>query len=842
MARRRRPQLTTALTLVAACFASGLAAWLASACGGGSGAGGDGGSDAGDAGLGDSGSQFEVSTDTSLPDVASQTDGGLEASHPLPDAPSGDAVLVPVGSPAFNLTSLGASLTTAPFAVLAADFNGDHFADVVASAGTATFDNSDVTAPGNTDSSTTILLLGKGDGTFQAPTTVIAAHTMSPLLVGNLNSDQNLDLIAGGQVLLGQGDGTFQAASSQPAVGCIGALGDIDGDGKLDLAGYNSHAVVADGGDGGGAHGFICLGNGDGTFQAPLTFSSTLAPTTILLGDLTGDNQADIVLAQDSSAGAPALSVFLSTVGGVAGPEQMLPGATFAPGDLRTLVLADLTADGKKDLASSRPGVSGEPSVALLVGAGDGTFAPAVAVSAPSTLNPGTGHTNGIISGDINGDGHPDLLFGSADDPLVWTALAGDPAAPFAVPFVSVAPQTVPEPAAVADFNGDGVSDILVLEGDALQVVLAAKTAVFPAPSLAYLAPAGSRSLAVGDLNGDGLSDFAIAGGTGVSAVTIYLSATSGRYLVPATSLATESASSPALVIADLNGDHVQDLAIAESGGVGVFLGQGNAAFAAEQVVGGVVPLAIQVADVNGDHFPDLVVGTSGGVQPLLNKGTGSFTVGAVAPSSLSGASLFALGDLNKDGRIDLVLATSTTNAQIGSSSSFTVSLGNGDGTFTALTPVTTITGVEAAALTLVDVNADGDLDLVLSADVDSSQPDIQLFLGAGNGTFTQAPAVSLGIHDPGSAGPLVLGNFRGTGHVDIATGAGADGGVFALIPGNGDSTFGNAVAVQLVRPPTGGAPTLLATGSFAQGQVSPAIGLSGKTTGLVLGLRRATP
>jgi hypothetical protein len=65
---------------------------------------------------------------------------------------------------------------------------------------------------------------------------------------------------------------------------------------------------------------------------------------------------------------------------------------------------------------------------------------------------------------------------------------------------------------------------------------------------------------------------------------------------------------------------------------------------------------------------------------------------------------------------------------------------------------------------------------------------------------------------------------------------------VFALIPGNGDSTFGNAVAVQLVRPPTGGAPTLLATGSFAQGQVSPAIGLSGKTTGLVLGLRRATP
>jgi hypothetical protein len=142
----------------------------------------------------------------------------------------------------------------------------------------------------------------------------------------------------------------------------------------------------------------------------------------------------------------------------------------------------------------------------------------------------------------------------------------------------------------------------------------------------------------------------------------------------------------------------------------------------------------------------------------------------------------------------------------------------------------------------LVDIDDDHFLDLVLSANVDGAQPDVQLFLGAGNATFTQAPAASLALNDPGAAGPIVLGDFRGTGHVDLAAGAGPKGGIFALLPGNGDGSYASPVAVGLLRAPTGGAPRLLAAGSFAQGQVAPAVAFEGPGATLVFGLRRAGP
>src|SRR2546427_220048 len=98
-------------------------------------------------------------------------------------------------------------------------------------------------------------------------------------------------------VLLGNGDGTFTAAAGGPVI--VGsapytvAVGDVNGDGKLDLvtANYGSNTVT------------VLLGNGDGTFTAaagsPVAAGS--GPTSVALGELNGDGKLDLVAANSLS-------------------------------------------------------------------------------------------------------------------------------------------------------------------------------------------------------------------------------------------------------------------------------------------------------------------------------------------------------------------------------------------------------------------------------------------------------------------------------------------------------------------------------------------------------------
>ena len=207
-----------------------------------------------------------------------------------------------------------------------------------------------------------------------------------------------------------------------------------------------------------------------------------------------------------------------------------------------------------------------------------------------------------------------------------------------------------------------------------------------------------------------------------------------------------------AIAIADVNGDGISDLVLADTyealsgsgvGGVSVLLGNGDGNFgaAATYSSGGDSPQSIAIADLNGDGRPDIVVGkiqSQTTVAVLLGNGDGTFQPAVTYGSGGSYASSVALADVNGDGRPDIVV----TNFY---SSTVAVLLGNGDGTFQPAVNYAS-GGVYASSVVLADVNGDGRPDIVVANECDRlrcSHGMVGVLVGNGDGSFKPATAYS---------------------------------------------------------------------------------------------------
>ena len=231
------------------------------------------------------------------------------------------------------------------------------------------------------------LLLGRGDGTFlpprDMPGVVVAA-------AGDFNNDGRVDLLTYGRVLLGNGDGTFRPGGEilqgAPSQTNQLAIADFNRDGRVDVAVNYGDPWI-------GYTVSIFLGNGDGSFQSPV--STQVGAATLLAADFNGDGLPDLITGYD---------ILLGNGDG----SFQAPHAYFTPqnnADLPVpLAAADFDGDGHLDLAvGSRFLYAVENHVLIFRGKGDGTMLP------PTQFDVGWQPAAGATA-DLDGDGRPDLV------------------------------------------------------------------------------------------------------------------------------------------------------------------------------------------------------------------------------------------------------------------------------------------------------------------------------------------------------------------------------------------------------------------------------------------------
>jgi trimeric autotransporter adhesin len=571
-------------------------------------------------------------------------------------------------------------------------------------------------------------------------------------------------------VLLGNGDGTFKAAVYYDVADTTGnvagfTIDDVNGDGVPDIviptvtSTTNTGVVMFAG------NVSTLLGKGDGTFTtgpvSSLSWTNSLLPLT---GDFNSDGKKDLLI------GA---TVLFGGGDGTfsAGPTNSTMAATLRS-NLFVGAAADLSNNGKLDVVISVPG-----SVAIFNGNGDGTFQ-------AGPIYAGLADSYQVTITDIDGDGNPDIFLGASTGDTFTLGGYDTP-----IPFFQIL---------MGRGDGTFVDSAIYQQG------------TYNLPGSSGI-NTGSQ-IATADFNGDGKADLLVPNrsnvGTSPSSLLVLPGDGKGNLGAPVSSPANLA---PIMVIAaDMNNDKKPDavligLGTDETPKVSVLINQGNGTFAAEQdYTLAAAATSLAVADFNGDGFMDVAVGEgSSGVFVLLGQSNG--TLGTAKIVDPSNASDLVAGNLTGNGRADLVVVDAGVAGTSQATGALVVYLGNADGSFTAATaPTTSATNYTVAALG--DLNHDGILDLIVTGagaatSGAASTPNIYTLLGKGDGTFAAANTLALGGADGVGATSIALADLNKDGNLDVTAGNPND--YTEVLLGNGDGTLNGTLLALGQQPAT---------------------------------------
>jgi FG-GAP-like repeat len=315
-------------------------------------------------------------------------------------------------------------------------------------------------------------------------------------------------------------------------------------------------------------------------------------------------------------------------------------------------VVGDFNKDGKLDVAAGKKTTGGAGAIQLLLGNGNGTFKAPIESASTPPYGP-------RYAGDFNKDGKLDLL--AAGPNLKLTTFLGNGNGKFVQEpsFYACDECNAQMYTSVADFNGDGNLDVCVIGPDdregvtVVGVYLGVGKGKFEQIWFGNTLNDERGIATIGDFNRDGILDLAVPDG---EAVDIFLGNGDGTFQKPV-AYQTANGAGAAVVTADVNGDGKLDLITAAGS---VMLGNGDGTFRANGGPGPVSGYNFFVGDFNGDGILDLV-GYTGNVQILLGIGDGTFQSAlefpGPSPNPDSQYPVFGIGDFNGDGKLDVVSA-----------------------------------------------------------------------------------------------------------------------------------------------------------------------------------------
>lgn len=578
------------------------------------------------------------------------------------------------------------------------------------------------------------VLLNDGDGGFAPVASYRAGGRPTGVAIDDVNGDGSPDLVAtllasaenNLSVLINEGDGTFAPRVRYPTAADFAlsvALGDFNDDELPDAVTGHLRSSIS-----------VILNRGDGTFADPSSYSegTTHQLQFVSVADVDRDGHDD-VLAVDRRSDPfqqGRLLIFFNAADGTTILED--PVVFGVSAHAWSVTVQDVNADDVPDAAVAHGescrgddgGCSLEGKVAVLLGHGDGSFG-------GDALYEVGEEPRDVAIANLDADGTFDVVVANAgSDTLSILPGVGDGTLG---PAMTTAPDPFvrrPEGVAVEDLDGDVALDLAVANVNERASLLRGRGDGTFTEAETIGSSGRITGITAVQLDGDGEEDIATSSSFGT--VEVLLNDGTGSFPDVTRHFVEDPVSMEDLRLediasADVDGDGAPDLVTANGDdSVAVLTNDGDGAFPSITLFpAGEAPAAVAIGTLDDDGAPDLAVADPGTrlapgdfVQVLFNEGGGDFApplalrTGRGVRLQAREPSDVALGDVNADGALDLVVANRAAE-------NVAVLLGGGDGTFGF--PVGYGVGREPSAVALEDLNGDGMLDVVASNEHDGT-------------------------------------------------------------------------------------------------------------------------